>query len=110
VDGTGDIACTSNGTLDSTIDIVRSRLKAALDGWRLYRIGADLQERVGQFINPELDIAIKRQVYEAMTCDGFLPKNVLQVETLAYDKKVHVMVFVNGTLAGQAEVNRGSRA
>lgn len=108
IDGTGDIACTSNNTLESEIDIVRSRLKAALNGWKLYRIGADLQERIGQFINPELDVALKRQVFESMTNDGFLKRDRLQAETLSHETTVHILVYVDGNLAGSAQIDLGS--
>ena len=52
LDGAGDIAVTDPTTNESLIDMVVTRLKAKLDGWQLYRIGADLERRLGDLANP----------------------------------------------------------
>ena len=106
IDGTGDIACTSD-PMDSVKDIVRSRLKAALDGWKLYRIGADLAERVGDTVNEETEIAIRRQVAQCLTSE-FLPNGAFQVETLTDVDKIRVFVYLNQQLIGTAAVTKGS--
>lgn len=48
-------------------DMVRTRLKAAVDGWKLYRIGADLDRMVGQTDPREYEPAIQRLVHSALT-------------------------------------------
>src|ERR1039458_2602401 len=105
VDGSGDIACTDPSTLDSVQDIVKSRLKAALNGWQLYSFGADLQARVGDTIDPELDVNLRRQVCRAMT-DDFLPRNAFDVRTLAFGDTIQVMVYLNNQVIAQATLSR----
>ena len=105
LDATGDIACTDSSTLESVVDIVRSRLKAALNGWKLYAIGADLQARVGGIVGAELEVALKRQVYQALS-DGFLPRGVYSVETLSHGSTVRVLVYLKGQLIAQATLSR----
>ncbi len=39
----GDIAVTQATSLGSLREIIQSRLKAALHGWKIYSIGADLE-------------------------------------------------------------------
>src|ERR1035441_5937615 len=108
LDGSGDIACTDPSTMESTVDVVRSRLKAALHGWKLYDIGADLQARVGDIIAPELEIALQRQVYNSLT-NSFLPRGSFTVETLSFGDIVRVLVFISQTLVAQATVSRPSQ-
>src|ERR1035438_2347078 len=108
LDGSGDIATTDPSTLESTVDVVRSRLKAALNGWKLYAIGADLQARVGDIIAPELEIALQRQVYNALT-NSFLPPGSFTAETLSFGGTLRVLVFISQTLVAQATVSRTSQ-
>ena len=108
LDGSGDIACTNPSTMESTVDVVRSRLKAALNGWKLYAIGADLQARVGDIIAPELEIALQRQVYNSLT-NSFLPRGSFTVKTLSFGDTVRVLVFISQTLIAQATVSRTSQ-
>jgi len=103
IDGTGDLACTVESTLDSTVDVVRSRLKAALNGWKLYAVGADLQAGVGQSIGPELELTLERQVTQSLS-DGFLASSSFQVQTLATSGQVLVLVYLSGQLIVQAAV------
>ena len=104
IDGTGDIACTDDSTMDSVVDIVRSRLKAALNGWKLYAIGADLQSAVGQAIHPELELTLQRQVTQSLS-DGFLSQSQFQVTTLVTGSKVLVLVYLDSQLIVQAAVS-----
>jgi hypothetical protein len=104
IDGTGDIACTDDSTMDSVVDIVRSRLKAALNGWKLYAIGADLQSAVGQAIDPELELTLQRQVTQSLS-DGFLSQSQFQVTTLVTGSKVLVLVYLDSQLIVQAAVS-----
>jgi hypothetical protein len=108
LDGSGDIATTDPSTMESTVDVVRSRLKASLNGWKLYAIGADLQARVGDIIAPELEIALQRQVYNSLT-NSFLPRGSFTVETLSFGDTVRVLVFISQTLIAQATVSRTSQ-
>jgi hypothetical protein len=103
IDGTGDLACTVESTIDSTVDVVRSRLKAALNGWKLYAVGANLQAGVGQAIGPELELTLERQVTQSLS-DGFLASSSFQVQTLATTGKVLVLVYLSGQLIVQAAV------
>ena len=103
IDGTGDLACTVESTIDSTVDVVRSRLKAALNGWKLYAVGADLQAGVGQVIGPELELTLERQVTQSLS-DGFLASSSFQVQTLATSGQVLVLVYLSGQLIVQAAV------
>jgi hypothetical protein len=104
IDGSGDIACTSADSKESKIDVVRSRLKAALDGWKLYPIGADLDNLRGQTIDEELEKAIHRQVTRCLS-NEFLPEGSFQVETLADIDRIHVFVYIEGQLAASATVS-----
>jgi len=61
LDGNGDIAL-CDSALESVRDIVRSRLKADLNGWQLYPIGADLQSQIGEMAPDELESAVQRLV------------------------------------------------
>jgi hypothetical protein len=103
IDGTGDLACTVESTIDSTVDVVRSRLKAALNGWKLYAVGANLQAGVGQAIGPELELTLERQVTQSLS-DGFLASSSFQVQTLATSGQVLVLVYLSGQLIVQAAV------
>lgn len=103
IDGTGDLACTVESTIDSTVDVVRSRLKAALNGWKLYAVGADLQAGVGQAIGQELELTLERQVTQSLS-DGFLASSSFQVQTLATSGQVLVLVYLSGQLIVQAAV------
>jgi hypothetical protein len=103
LDGTGDIAFSS--PKESLIDMVRTRLKADLDGWRLYRIGADLERRIGDAVDAELEIAIRRQ---ATTClqKQLLPPGSFTVKTVATGSQVDLYVYVNEELIATANINR----
>ena len=104
IDGTGDIACTDDSTMDSVVDIVRSRLKAALNGWKLYAIGADLQSALGQSVSSELELTLEQQVTQSLS-DGFLSQSQFQVETLAMGGQILVLVYLDSQLAVTAAVS-----
>lgn len=105
LDGNGDIATTRLGSFESLQDMVRTRLKAALHSWKLYRIGADLQAAVGQAITPELELNIRRQVAQSLTTN-LLPRGSFRVETLSENGVVTVFVYVDETLLATADVRR----
>jgi hypothetical protein len=102
LDGTGDIADTT-GTMDSIQDIVRSRLKSALDGWKLYQIGAGLIRALGQANNNEVEIAIQRRVVSTMTND-FLAPGSFTVSTLPLGDALTVFVYIQNTLVASATI------
>lgn len=96
LDAYGDLAVTADITSDSTVDLVNTRLKAALNGWQLYAIGADLQSRIGQLADPEIEIRIQRQVVQSLS--DILPRGSYEVQTLLLDDGVTVLVYLNGQL------------
>lgn len=104
LDGTGDIAVTNSSTLESIVDMVRTRLKAAINGWKLYAIGADLDARIGDTMGPELELTLRRQVQQALT-KQLLPIGSFQVQTLADNGKITIFVYLNNSLIAQTVVN-----
>lgn len=107
IDGSGDIACTDPNSTESIHSVVRSRIKAALNGWKLYKIGADLQNRIGETVSQETEIGIRRQVSQCLS-SSFLPIGSFQVETIADIDRVHVFVYINKELVGKVTVAKGS--
>lgn len=102
IDGSGDLAlATPDGSLQ---DMILTRLKAAIDGWQLYRIGADLDNLIGRTVDAELELAIRRQVETALTQD-FLPRGSFQVKTLPTGTLIQVFVYINDSLMATAQVN-----
>lgn len=101
IDGTGDLALAT--VEDSLHDMIVTRLKAALDGWQLYRIGADLEALVGNTVTDELEIAVRRQVEMALSRD-LLPRGGFQVKTLVVGNLIQVFVFVQESLVATIQV------
>lgn len=106
LDSTGDIALSSADGSESLRDMVRTRLKAALTGWQLYDIGADLDRRVGDVIDEELELSLQRQVERSLSGD-LLPSGSFQVETLAESGRIHILVYVQKQLIAQTTVTAG---
>jgi hypothetical protein len=100
LDGAGDIAVTLEGSAESIKDIVRSRLKAALHGWQLYAMGADLQRLVGRTVSAELETVVVRQIQSALSAN-FLPRGTFNVRTLTLNDSIQAMVFLNSTVVAQ---------
>lgn len=103
LDSTGDIAFTQS-PWECMQAMVSTRLKAAIDGWKLYRIGADLDALIGQTVAPELETAIQRQVQASLSND-FLPVGFFQVKTVALGQSVKVFVYIQSTLIASTTVN-----
>ena len=103
LDGDGDIAVTSAATLESIVDLVRTRLKAAYDGWQLYRIGADLEANIGQINTAELEIKVRRQAAGAI--GDILPAGAYEVLTLRRESDLTVLVYLQGTLIAQTTLS-----
>lgn len=100
----GDIATTDPSSLDSLKDMVRSRLKAALDGWQLYSIGADLQARLGDTVDAELNITLRRQINQSLT-NQFLPRGSFNVQSFTDRGVVNLFVYLNQSLIASATLN-----
>ena len=66
--GDGDLAFTSSAW-ETMSDVARSRLKAAVDGYKNYLIGAGLTEVLGQAPTPEMQIALRRRAVASLTND-----------------------------------------
>ena len=103
LDGSGDIALNSDPMVSIT-DIIRSRLKADIDGWKLYRIGADLNSFIGTPNNEELETAIKRRVTSCLN-NNFLPQGSFSVKTLRTGDSMNIFVYINNTMVVSAIVS-----
>ena len=101
LDSTGDIALSEPTGLESLEDMIRSRLKAAVNGWQLYAIGANLQSAMGTVVSEELEITLQRLVASSLT-NQFLQQGDFQVATLAEGDMVTVFVYINSTLIATA--------
>lgn len=102
IDGSGDLAVTVlEGQSD--IDIIRSRLKAALNGWQSYQIGADLESFIGQATAAELETQIQQKVMATLTYQ-FLSSGNIKVKTRTTDGQVKIYVYYKDTIAATATV------
>jgi len=107
LDGTGDLCLTSD-PMESYGDMVRSRLKAAINAWKLYPgIGAGLKESLGYANSNETEIALRKRVLSSLTTN-FLPSGTFDETTLALDDEITVMVYLNQSLIAQATVSTTS--
>lgn len=104
IDGSGDVAVNSDPMV-SVADMVNTRLKAALHGWQLYSIGADLDSLLDGVADQEMEVAIRRQVMSALGSD-FISSSSYTVTTARMSGGIiQVYVFLNSQLIGQATVN-----
>lgn len=102
LDGNGDIAFTES-PIETVVSMVRSRLKASVNGWKLYRIGAGLDGFLGNISDAEAEIAIQRQVAGALS-KNYLPSSVFDVKTLRLGNEIQVYVFIKNQLVAQATI------
>jgi hypothetical protein len=100
----GDLALVSTET-EGQIDMIKTRVKADLNGWKLYQIGADLEARLGEVVDAELEIAIKKQIVRSLTKE-FLPANAFKVKTLAVGSTIEIFIFQGDSLAVTASISR----
>lgn len=100
----GDIGITDPTTLQSIIDMTQTRLKAALFGWQLYQIGADLVARIGDTLSQELNITLRRQVNQSLT-NQFLPNGTFSVQSLQDNGMISIFVYLNQSLLATATLN-----
>jgi len=104
LDATGDIAFTASPR-ECLAAMVNTRLKAALDGWKLYQIGADLDKLIGTTVAAELELSIQRQVRASLSRD-FLPLGSFTVSTLAVGSQtIQVFVYVQNQLVASTTVS-----
>jgi hypothetical protein len=102
LDSTGDLAVTASNAATDVQSIVQSRLKSAVNGWKLYTFGADLETVVGESVQAEIDTALQRSVISALTSDGFLDSSALDVIPLNSGAEITVLVYLNSQLIAQA--------
>jgi|SRR5271166_2354183 len=105
LDGQGDLALTTN--METVITMVRTRLKAAVDAYKLYRIGAGLDRYPGNTSDADMEAVIQRQVTLAISA-GFLPASVFQVTTLRFGGNIQVYVYLNQEMIATATVDLSS--
>ena len=104
LDQTGDISFTAS-PWECLAAMVNTRLKAAIDGWKLYRIGADLLNLIGSTVNAELELSIQRQVQASLTQD-FLPTGAFTVSTLRVGPRtIQVFVYVQNQMVASTTVS-----
>jgi hypothetical protein len=104
LDSTGDISFTAS-PWECLAAMINTRLKAALDGWKLYAIGADLENLIGTTVAAELELSIQRQVQASLSQD-FLPTGVFTVSTLVVGPQtVQVFVYVQNQLIAATTVS-----
>jgi hypothetical protein len=104
LDATGDISFTAT-PWECMVAMVNTRLKAAIDGWKLYQIGADLESLIGSTVASELELSIQRQVQSALSQD-FLPTGSFTVSTMVVGPQtVQVFVYVQNQLVASTTVS-----
>lgn len=98
VDGNGDIATTVSAT-EELESMAATRIKAAFNSWKLYQIGANLQQFIGSStgINQNTVLSIQRAVTASLT-NQFLPAGSFTVQTVVLGKEVQILVYLAGKL------------
>lgn len=99
-----DIATTDPSTLVSLQDMVRTRLKASLNGWQLYPIGADLAARLGDTVDAELNITLRRQVNNSLS-NQFLPRGSFTVTSVVDNAVITIFVYISQSMIASATLN-----
>lgn len=102
LDGSGDIAFTESPE-ECAISMVRSRIKAAVDGWKQYRIGAGLNDYIGNTSDAGAEISIQRRVLAALS-NKYLPSSTFDVRTLRLGSVIQVFVYISDKLIAQITV------
>ena len=104
MDGTGDIAITLT-SIEELETMVATRLKAAINGWKLYLIGANLDAFIGSSvgINQNTALAIQRQVIASLT-NQLLPAGSFTVQTIVLGNEIQVLVYLGPSLVATQTV------
>jgi len=95
LDGSGDWALTGS-VWEELSTMIATRLKADLDAWQLYRIGADLDKLPAQTVAPELESAVQQQAMQSIS--DLVPSGMAQVKTLTQGSEIMLFVYINGQL------------
>jgi hypothetical protein len=95
LDGSGDIAFTSSAW-EELSTMIATRLKADLDSWQLYRIGANLGTLPAQTVAPELESAAQQQALSSIS--DLVPAGMVQVKTLTQGSEIMLFVYINEQL------------
>lgn len=100
LDNTGDISF-STGFAEIQ-DLVITRLKASSEGWQLYDLSANLEDRIGDRISTNLQTKIQRQVTQALS--DILTTGMYQIKILTVGNTMQLYVFVNNTAVATATI------
>lgn len=103
LDGTGDLAFSS--PTDSLYDMIRTRLKTDLDGWKLYRIGAGLKSLIGQVNDAEVQTEVSRRINASLS-NQLLPPGALIVKIVPLGPIIQAYVYVNQALVSSVSINK----
>jgi|AGTN01.2.fsa_nt_gi hypothetical protein len=106
LDGTGDIQVTDAFIPESLVDMVFTILKADSNSWKLYNIGANLSYMIGERVEPETELKIKRLITEALTRAGVLRSGDFQVETIPSEGSILAIVYINQVAVATVTVPR----
>jgi hypothetical protein len=90
---------------ESLGDMIRTRLKADANGWKLYDIGADLVSRVGSTIDAELQASITRSVQTVLQ-NRLLRPGTFSVKTVPMGGLIKVYVYVQQSLVATVQVSK----
>lgn len=102
LDGSGDIA--SSSPRESMFDMIRTRLKADLDGWKLYRIGADLASLIGETRDEEMEVTVRRQINNSLA-NQLMPPGSFTIKTVPLGNEIRAYVYVNQDLVTTVSIN-----
>jgi hypothetical protein len=102
LDGSGDIATTLSSA-EEISTMISTRLKAAVNGWQLYSIGAGLNLYPGNPVNANTEASIVRAVTSSLT-NQFLSSGSFTVQTLAVGNTIEIYVYVGSTLVASTSV------
>ena len=84
--------------------MVRTRLRARLQGWQLYTIGADLATLPGKTCDATLELLAQRLVTSALS-NSFLPSGSFRVQTTRSGGKLDIYVYLSNSLVAQAALD-----
>lgn len=102
LDGVGDIAWANAN--DSLADMVRTRLRASLNGWQCYPIGADLEARLGDTLSAQLELQVQMQTSDSLSYQ-FLDRGTFSVQTTTAGQQMDVYVYLGQSLLAVATIN-----
>jgi len=110
LDGTGDIQTTDPTVPESLVDMVYTILKADLDSWKLYAIGANLSYFIGQTVDPEVELKIKRAITDSLTRTGLLSRGDFTVVTVPSQDGIQAIVYISNVAVATVTVPQSTDA